>query len=375
MASPLIHLRSDYMPYLKGYYRFKDTLTTDGWGNYANKSDYVTFNSNNKSYELFSNYHYDEENMNYWYLMYGEDKAYLFRIWDNYTQSVVRENVWVNDNYKVVNFGPTEKYVTDDFYNWLIFNADKIGDRIPITTNLDNVIADENNSNYITSSGSVNLIFYAKKGYKFPPTVTPTWLMVQYASFDAVLLNDTTLRLTLKNPTSTNVMVSIRCYDFDTSVLSFVLYNNTADSKVVNKKQYLKLVDVITGTFRNDTSITDPIVKIEYDGIIDFNYIFIPMFNRYYYLNTYNIVSNKIYELVLHIDVLNTYYDDLMNLDAFINRTEYDYNPNIIDKSVMIEQGVDIEVIDSTYNIFESTDASSYSYVLIGGMGVEENNV
>ena len=44
------------MPYLTGYYRFKDTLTTTGWGNYANKSDYVTFISNNKSYEVFSNY-------------------------------------------------------------------------------------------------------------------------------------------------------------------------------------------------------------------------------------------------------------------------------------------------------------------------------
>lgn len=158
---------------------------------------------------------------------------------------------------------------------------------------------------------------------------------------------------------------------YDEDVVRFILYKNTAEPNRVNKESHLTEVGEITGVFRDATSITDLTVTIEYDKFIDFNYIRIPILNRYYFVTDVKIINNKLYELDLSVDALMSYKDALLGLRAFVDRNENDYNPYIIDKKRVVEQGVNIEWQDIYNEVFDADsstqDGDINSYYVLNG--------
>ena len=159
---------------------------------------------------------------------------------------------------------------------------------------------------------------------------------------------------------------------YDEDVVRFILYKNTAEPNRVNKESYLTEVGEISGVFRDATSITDLTVTIEYDRFIDFNYIHIPILNRYYFVTDVKIINNKLYELDLSVDPLMTYKDALLGLRAFVDRNEFDFNKDIIDKNRTVEQGIDITIYELNNWVFDLNELDSnqvdnaYTYVLNG---------
>lgn len=142
----------------------------------------------------------------------------------------------------------------------------------------------------------------------------------------------------------------------------FVLYRNSAESNRLDKTEYLTIVGTVFGVYRDDTSIINMSVKIEYPELIDFNYIYIPNINRYYFVIDIMLMSNKIYELNLQCDVLMTYKEAIKACSGFIDRNEFTHDPLIIDDKRVIEQGVDIDDIAITNNLF----GDEISFVLNG---------
>ena len=131
-----------------------------------------------------------------------------------------------------------------------------------------------------------------------------------------------------------------------------VLFRNTADRNRVSKMPYLTEVGTIKGVIREATSIVNLVLTIQYPKVIDFNYIFFGALNRYYFVDNIISVSNNLWELSLTVDVLMSYRDALLNLPAFIDRNERFYNPNIIDKKLPIEQGVNVTVYPIDNSVF-----------------------
>lgn len=68
---------------------------------------------------------------------------------------------------------------------------------------------------------------------------------------------------------------------------------------------------VVDGSFRSEIDSIDVIVEIESDTY-DFNYVYIPSFNKYYFLQNIVHVNAKIVRLYLHCDVLMTYKTDIL---------------------------------------------------------------
>lgn len=136
-------------------------------------------------------------------------------------------------------------------------------------------------------------------------------------------------------------------------------YQNTAESNRVDKTLYLTTVGTISGTLRESTSISALELTIEYPKIPDFNYIYIPEFNRYYFITDIVSVTNKLWALYCHCDVLMTYKDGLYNSVAYIDRTGVpgDYGRLIVDKQRAIQLGQDVSTInlDVINDLFEST--------------------
>lgn len=105
--------------------------------------------------------------------------------------------------------------------------------------------------------------------------------------------------------------------------MTIKLYTNASD-KIVVDKNITQVGADITGTLREDCSITDPVIKLETNPIGS-NYAYISEFGRYYYIN--NIVcTGKLFELHMHVDVLMTYASGIRSNKAVILRQERAYN-------------------------------------------------
>lgn len=104
------------------------------------------------------------------------------------------------------------------------------------------------------------------------------------------------------------------------------LFQNNSDANVVSKSLTDK--GTVTGTLREGCSIIDPIIKIEGISGSDLpylNYLEIVEFGRYYYIRDIVLVG-KLFEVHCHIDVLETYKDQIKPLPAIIARQAHDYN-------------------------------------------------
>lgn len=96
-------------------------------------------------------------------------------------------------------------------------------------------------------------------------------------------------------------------------------YNNHSGVNIINKN--LEVVgEEINFTLKEDTNILNPVLKLA--GYNGGNYCYIPDFNRYYFIDNYNLSSQGIYELFLSVDVLATYKDDLLNGKLLIKSDE-----------------------------------------------------
>ena len=68
---------------------------------------------------------------------------------------------------------------------------------------------------------------------------------------------------------------------------------------------------VLNGAFRSEIDSIDVIVEIETTNY-DFNYVYIPSLNKYYFLQNLVHVNAKIIRMQLHCDVLMTYKADIL---------------------------------------------------------------
>ena len=90
-------------------------------------------------------------------------------------------------------------------------------------------------------------------------------------------------------------------------------------------------------TLKDVTSIFKPIVQINSSNsdIPTYNYMYIPNFNRYYFIDDIVSVHNNLWEISAHVDVLETYKNDILGNSAILENTEkvgnnmYLYDPDI----------------------------------------------
>lgn len=160
-----------------------------------------------------------------------------------------------------------------------------------------------------------------------------------------------------------------------------VLYSNSAEINRVNKSEYLEEVATLAGAFRDSTSVLEPSVVIEYSGVPNFNYAYIPKFNRYYFINNITSVRNNLWELDMEVDVLMTYNSAIINQTAFVDRNENDYN-KMVNNSLIIPESKPIVYVDEVYNnIFNTGGPTDYlenvpMFVITGyGLGIEFEEV
>ena len=180
--------------------------------------------------------------------------------------------------------------------------------------------------------------------------------------------------------------------------MELLLYRNTSEQNRVNKTNYLELITTLTGTLKQATSIVNPIITIDInyanfdelnvdvvdddnDEIVDdedndvviqyvntlfnCNYAFIPQLNRYYFITDIVAVSNRLWELHMHVDVLMSFKDQLANVNAFVSRNEFTFNKDLIDDEIQIQNDVSVQYVTIENDLFDTLDDSSITYYVL----------
>ena len=119
---------------------------------------------------------------------------------------------------------------------------------------------------------------------------------------------------------------------------------NDSDVNVVSKR--LNLLSTVTGVLKERTSIISPTIKISGNLPVECNYLHIPDFNRYYFINDITSVTADVFEISAHVDVLQTYGDQIKSCEAIISRQENDWNLYLDDGSFKAYQNSKIQKLE-----------------------------
>lgn len=107
-------------------------------------------------------------------------------------------------------------------------------------------------------------------------------------------------------------------------------------SSTIEAVKATSLVQSLTGTLRNGTSIVNPVILVELNSVPDCNYMEIPEFGRKYFINNIVCTYNNLWEIHAHCDVLSTFWPDIRVADCIIKRNEYKRTKDLVDSEVWV---------------------------------------
>lgn len=103
------------------------------------------------------------------------------------------------------------------------------------------------------------------------------------------------------------------------------MYNDSSDN-VIGKNLTQKFE--LEGTLKNDCSIVDPVIIVEksLDHFIGVNYASISAFGRKYFVTDVVCKGLNIVEVSMHVDVLESFKNELLECEGIIKAQENKYN-------------------------------------------------
>lgn len=97
-------------------------------------------------------------------------------------------------------------------------------------------------------------------------------------------------------------------------------YNTQSNENVINKN--LKLISSRDIIFRMAINEKTPMLILHHSTIDGVNYVGIPDFKRYYYIEHVEPYNNVLSRIYLNTDLLMTYQDEIINNQVLITATE-----------------------------------------------------
>lgn len=109
--------------------------------------------------------------------------------------------------------------------------------------------------------------------------------------------------------------------------MSFTITLYTNNSRDNERNKNLTSIQEMTGTLKEKSSIIDPVIMVQYVGTLkDCNYMYIPEFGRYYFVNDIVVVRDQLHEIHAHVDVLSSAGANLDTCAGIVRRQENDWN-------------------------------------------------
>lgn len=136
-------------------------------------------------------------------------------------------------------------------------------------------------------------------------------------------------------------------------------YNMKLKKNELNKVLNTPIVKACS--VKDGITLEDPVLYLEYDAnLLAYNYVYIPDFQRYYFVTGREIDGKTIY-VSLHVDVLASFKNDILASTGTATRSNF-YNKNIPDKMVASLPGENIQ-----YRTLSSAFTGETYVLILGG--------
>ena len=136
------------------------------------------------------------------------------------------------------------------------------------------------------------------------------------------------------------------------------LMNNQEELNKISKNP--STVMTLSGALREESSIIDPVIMIEYNGTLtNVNYMYIPEFHRYYFITKIDSVRTNLWRVCGHCDVLKTYAQGILGCDCVFARNQNKFNLYLNDDYFKVYSNPRVQVLNFPQKF------SGESYVLV----------
>lgn len=109
----------------------------------------------------------------------------------------------------------------------------------------------------------------------------------------------------------------------------------------VNNSEVNKINKVLTdsislqGTLKTETSIIRPEILIEIENPSEYNYAYIPEFNRYYFINDITSVNNNLWRISMNVDVLESFKNEILSQNCIIDKSTLGFDLYLPDENLV----------------------------------------
>ena len=350
---------------INGEYRLKNITSYFPPELMAGATFKINFQINGKNYKYlttsnvakFTSTFYVNNTTNYYIGGYNE----LPILQSNYTvtePSDIQFYSAVSGSNIVIDFGNNNQEIPSNFYDWFLQNFDKVYENTytiksttgatlttlteapPMTSATLSVV---DNAKYLTLKGENGTNYTMEWTSETPQGKIFAGLATSKGGSIVIPVGETS---TINLTDSTDLYELWQTYRPPTTTFDINLYKNSAEPNKLDKTADLSTVGTISGVLRQECSLINPEIIIQYDKPPDFNYCYIANFGRYYYVENIVSMRQNLWRVRLRCDVLMTYKTQILNLTARIARQQYTYSYRQIDSEIPFTNDPEITVED-----------------------------
>lgn len=149
--------------------------------------------------------------------------------------------------------------------------------------------------------------------------------------------------------------------------MSFQIILQRNNSPITKMGKSVTTLKTLTGTLRNETEILNPeiLIQVTQAELSTANYLTISEFGRKYFIEEFESIRTNLYLIKCHVDVLDSFIDQIKSNTAVILRQENNFNLLLNDGVFKCQQNPRIFFRDYPSGL------GQYNYILITG-GVDE---
>ena len=139
-----------------------------------------------------------------------------------------------------------------------------------------------------------------------------------------------------------------------------------SENSVIRKK--LSTIQTVNCVFKEDSSIINPVIILDYNSqsMNSVNYMYIPTFDRYYYMQDIRALTGGRYMVTCKLDVLQSFASDILSLLVVVDKQKSSDKTDLyIDDGSFVTEN---RLVNSIYNFPNSfNDNGEFILITVGG--------
>lgn len=99
--------------------------------------------------------------------------------------------------------------------------------------------------------------------------------------------------------------------------MDITLCVNNSEKNKLGKS--LSNLNVFSGSLKEETSVTNPVIMMELENPTGFNYAYIPEFGRYYFIDDIVSVRTGLWKISMKVDVLESFKNNILGIAVILS--------------------------------------------------------